>query len=100
MSRECPVTSQNCYNEKCVVSNCEFGLPFRGGWIKTSDRLPAKPGVSRYEHVHCLVYYKREVRILAWNCEHLCWDDESGDDYLCKPTDPTHWMPLPKPPKD
>lgn len=22
--RECPVTSQNCYNDKCVEGNCEF----------------------------------------------------------------------------
>jgi Protein of unknown function (DUF551) len=68
-------------------------------WISTKDRLPEKPGKLSYEHVWCLVYYKGDVRILAWNCEHLCWDQEDGDDYQCDPTAPTHWQPLPEPPK-
>jgi hypothetical protein len=68
------------------------------GWIKTSDRLPEKPGKERYEYVDCLIYYKGEVLKRPWNCEHLCWDDEQYDDFFAHPTGPTHWMLAPKAP--
>lgn len=68
------------------------------GWIATSDRLPAKPDQTRYEHVDCLIVYRGQVLRRPWNCEHLCWDDEEGDDFFCDATAPTHWRPLPKPP--
>ena len=68
-------------------------------WIKTSDRLPEKPGKSHYEYVECLIVYKGDVIKRPWNCEHLCWDDEEHDDFFCDPKEPTHWMPLPEPPQ-
>jgi hypothetical protein len=72
-------------------------------WILCEERLPEKPGKSTYEHVFCLVTIKDRgaayVTILAWNCEHLCWDDESGDDISNKHEHVTHWMPLPEPPQ-
>lgn len=67
-------------------------------WIKTSDRLPEKPRKRDYEHVECLIYYKNQVLKRPWNCEHLCWDDEDGDDFFCDPEEPTHWPPLPAAP--
>jgi hypothetical protein len=68
-------------------------------WIKTTDRLPEKPGKAYYEHVGCLVRWHGETFIRPWNCEHLCWDDEGGDDFFAAPLDVTHWMPLPEPPE-
>lgn len=68
-------------------------------WVSTKDRLPAKPGKASYEHVDCLVVYKGEVEQLMWNCEHLVWDDRSGDDFYCNPGDVDYWMPTPNPPE-
>lgn len=68
-------------------------------WIKTSDKLPEKPGLKNYEQIDCLVFHKGEIKHLVWNCEHLCWDDHTGDDFYCQPKEPTHWMPFPKIPE-
>jgi hypothetical protein len=66
------------------------------GWISTKDKLhPDKPGLKPYEQVACLVVYKCEVFIRLWNCEHLVWDDEDGDDYFCSAEDVSYWMLLP-----
>lgn len=67
----------------------------QGQWVPTTDRLPEKPGIDSYEHVRCLIVVNGEIEIGMWNCEHLCWDDEEGDDYLYDPDTPTHWMPPP-----
>ena len=67
-------------------------------WIKTTDRLPERNPHERYSQVACLVVHKREVKILVYNHEHLCWDDESADDYYCDIADVSYWQPLPEPP--
>jgi hypothetical protein len=67
--------------------------------IETRTRLPAKPGVREYEHVRCLIFVDGEWDIGMWNCEHLCWDDREGDDFLYPPHKPTHWMQLPDRPE-
>lgn len=78
-----------------------FGIEQRdSGWISVNDRLPEKPGLKIYEHVECLIVLNGEVIKALWNCEHLVWDDRSGDDYLCDPKTPTYWRPLPKLPED
>lgn len=69
-------------------------------WIETKNRLPEKPGIEGYEYVRCLIYVAGSREIGMWNCEHLCWDDEHGDDFRYHPTQPTHWMPLPPPPQE
>jgi hypothetical protein len=66
--------------------------------IRTADKLPEKPGAKSYEHVRCLIFIHKEWRIGMWNCEHLCWDDEDGDDFLYEAREPSHWQPLPPPP--
>lgn len=64
-------------------------------WKATKDGLPAKPGKANYEHVYCLVITKAgRIKILAWNCEENCWDDEQGDDYACEPEGVTHYVIL------
>jgi len=74
-------------------------LPSCEGWIPTTERLPEKPGKSNYEYVECLIFYKGEILMRPWNCEHQVWDDEEHDDFFCVPTAPTHWRPLPSPPE-
>lgn len=69
------------------------------GWISVDERLhPEAPGLKRYEQIPCLIIKGREVLIRVWNCQHLVWDDEDGDDFYCAARDITHWMPLPAPP--
>lgn len=64
-------------------------------WKSTEiDGLPPKPGVKNYEQIPCLVIRNGDYQILVWNCEHNCWDDESGDDYECDPLDVDHYIPL------
>lgn len=62
-------------------------------WIPTIDP-PAKPGIESYEQVPCLVVRRGEISILLWNCEHLCWDGEDGDDYCCDFKDVDYYIPL------
>jgi hypothetical protein len=65
-------------------------------WIPTTEKMhPDKPGKGRYEQVPCLVVRKGEILSRQWNCEHLVWDTEDGDDYFCGAEDVSHWMPLP-----
>jgi hypothetical protein len=61
---------------------------------ETKDILPKKPGLKSYEQIDCLVLAKRGWEICVWNCEHECWDDSDGDDFLYDPLEPTHWIDL------
>lgn len=77
--------------------NAELRQQLAGvGWIQSKDKLhPDKPGIERYEQIPCLIVRKGEILIRLWNCEHLVWDTEDGDDYFCGAEEVTHWMPLP-----
>lgn len=86
------ITNRVMAHVECASSpEREFG----GQWISTKDRLPEKPGLSDYEQIDCLVIHKGERRHLVWNCEHMVWDDSSGDDWVCNPLDVDYWMPFP-----
>lgn len=67
-------------------------------WISTKQRLPVKPNLKPYEQIPCLVVRNGQVEILVWNCEHICWDDSSGDDFACAASYVEYWAPLPEPP--
>lgn len=70
-------------------------------WTLTTDKPhPDKPGKANYEQIRCLVVYRGETLLRLWNCEHLCWDDEEGDDWFCDVDDVTAWMLAPEPPVD
>lgn len=63
------------------------------GWVQTSEKLhPDKPGVERYEQIPCLILRNGDIHLRVWNCEHLVWDDETGDDFYCEARDVTAWM--------
>jgi len=66
-------------------------------WISVKEKQhPDKPDKESYEHVYCLVFVPRYGQmILAWNCEHLCWDSEDGDDVSRYNEQVTYWMELP-----
>lgn len=64
-------------------------------WIKTTDRLPEKPGLEPYEYVDCYIVVDGKVLERPWNCEHECWDDEGYDDFEFEANRPSHWMPKP-----
>ena len=68
-------------------------------WIKTSEQKPERIPNVKYSNPKVIVWYQGEVTMLCFNHEHECWDDESGDDYLCDIDNVEYWMPLPNPPK-
>lgn len=74
-------------------------LQMENEWHKTTDCLPEKPSKADYEQIDCLVIHKGEIKHLVWNCEHLVWDDETGDDFYCYPTESSHWRFYPEPPE-
>lgn len=56
-------------------------------WIKTNDEIPDR-------HVAVLAYFRDKCYVAY--CEDGWWYmDEDGE----PATTPTHWMPLPEPPK-
>ena len=63
------------------------------GWISVEDRLPEQIG-------YCLVYYCED-----WNYNRInkiAWAFFNSQDEFCltnSKVEPTHWMPLPNPPK-
>jgi len=76
------------------------GATNRDGWISVNDGLPEKQTLQSYEHVPCLCYTKRDgIVLLMWNCEHLVWDAEDGDDVSSLNEKVLFWQPLPKAPK-
>ena len=67
-----------------------------GGWVDSRKTPhPPKPGKKAYEQIPCLVVYNGEIEICQWNCEHLVWDDASGDDFRYNASTVTHWAFLP-----
>lgn len=69
-------------------------------WIKitSADDLPKKPGKRAYEQIDCLVIIRGEVEHCVWNCEHLVWDDSSGDDYRHDAMTPSYYLAITLPP--
>lgn len=64
-------------------------------WKATKEGLPEKSGKLNYEQIPCLVISKDVgITMLVWNCEHECWDDESGDDYECDALSVSYYLPL------
>jgi hypothetical protein len=70
-------------------------------WIASKDKKhPDKPGLESYEHVPCLVIHRGMLLFRLWNCEHLCWDDEDGDDYYCDAGAVSYWAEIGKLPTE
>lgn len=71
-------------------------------WIKITgtESLPKKPGLCDYEQIDCLIYHQGIVMHSVWNCEHICWDDSSGDDHMFEPLEPSHYSIITYPEKE
>ena len=69
-------------------------------WREPSEALPKKPGENRYELVPCLIEHNGYVVISMWNCDHACWDDQDGDDFMAAPGEVKRWRHLPATPKE
>lgn len=82
-------------NEEMLIDNMGIQEYYKGTWIKTKDRLPEK-----YTKVPCLVWVDNTIRILCYNHDNDCWDDEDGDDIYCHTQEIEYWMPLPEGPKE
>lgn len=66
-------------------------------WISTKERLPTRFDNSNdYCQIDCLVVQRDCIKHLVWNCEHNCWDDDSGDDWYCEPMAVEYWQPFPE----
>lgn len=61
-------------------------------WIKTIEEVP-----QNEEKV--LTCYYGFYKLLTWNSQYGCWDDEKGDDYFCDREQVEYWMRLPEMPK-
>ena len=72
---------------------------FVGRWNEPKNGMPIKPGLKSYEYVDCLIVKNGDVFIRPWNCEHLCFDDESRDDHDCDVSEITAWAHLPTAPE-
>lgn len=64
-------------------------------WIPVTERLP--------EHLTSVIIHRKDGGIFIWEYFNTsptdeCWIDDSMNVYSFY--DVTHWMPLPKPPKD
>lgn len=67
---------------KAEASNNAFKLP---SWVKVDERLPT-------ESTHVLATFKNGDIEINWFEGGDWWGTDRGDE-------PTHWMPLPEPPK-
>lgn len=77
-------------------TQCQEDMTYK--WIKTSEQHPERLPNVRYSNPKVIVWYKGEVKMLCFNHEHECWDDEYGDDYCCDIESVEYWMPLPNKP--
>jgi hypothetical protein len=56
-------------------------------WIKATQENPHPTKETLY-----LVYHKsHNYKLLWWNSEEECWDDEDGDDFYCNDDMVSHW---------
>ena len=68
-------------------------------WISVKDMLPRFK--SKYQHDYYLVYGENYgVFVRPYDGLHECWNDEEDDDIDSYESRITHWMPLPKSPKN
>ena len=58
-------------------------------WKKTSEELPEND-----EPVAIRPSFQGN-QFAVWNKDCNCWDDESGDDYMCDKDAVDEWFPIP-----
>ena len=87
----------NNQKDKTIDANDIARFPTIGGWISTNDRMPEKDKdvlVWLYGD-YCIGRYDQDPDNLQ-----MRWKFESFNLYEDDMSYITHWMPLPKPPKE
>lgn len=58
-------------------------------WHKTSEEVP------EHDEPVAIRPSVRGHQFAVWNKHEQCWDDESGDDYMCNKEDVAEWFDIP-----
>lgn len=74
-------------NSNMLPKNCKEGCE-GSGWHVTKDEVPEND-----EPVAIYPSFQGH-QFAVWNKHEQCWDDESGDDYLCKKGEVAKWFPI------
>ena len=87
MLKDSNVTHFAYMNNNMLPKNCKSGCP-GSGWRLTKDMLPE-------DDEPVAIWPSFQGRQFAvWNKACDCWDDESGDDYLCDKDAVEKWFPI------
>lgn len=74
-------------NSNMLPKNCKEGCE-GSGWHVTKDSVP-----DNDEPVAIYPSFQGH-QFAVWNKHEQCWDDESGDDYLCNKEEVDKWYPI------
>lgn len=87
MLKDVNVTHFAYVNSNLLPKNCKEGCE-GSGWHITKDEVPENDEpVAIYPSFH-------GHQFAVWNKHEQCWDDESGDDYLCGKNAVDKWFPI------
>ena len=87
MLKDAHVTHFAYVNSNMLPKNCKEGCE-GSGWHVTKDEVPENDEpVAIYPSFH-------GHQFAVWNKHEQCWDDESGDDYLCDKDAVDKWFPI------
>ena len=87
MLKDSDVTHFAYVNSNMLPKNCKEGCE-GSGWHVTKDEVPENDEpVAIYPSFH-------GHQFAVWNKHEQCWDDESGDDYLCDKDAVDKWFPI------
>lgn len=87
MLKDVNVTHFAYVNSNMLPKNCKEGCE-GSGWHVTKDEVPEND-----EPVAIYPSFQGH-QFAVWNQHEQCWDDESGDDYLCDKDEVAKWYPI------
>ena len=87
MLKDVNVTHFAYVNSNMLPKNCKEGCE-GSGWHVTKDEVPEND-----EPVAIYPSFQGH-QFAVWNQHEQCWDDESGDDYLCNKDEVAKWYPI------
>jgi len=87
MLRDTKVTHFAYVNSNMLPQNCKEGC-LGSGWCLTKDQVPEDD-----EPVAIYPSFQGH-QFAVWNKHEECWDDESGDDYMCNKDAVEKWYKI------